>query len=145
MVYIEIERKHTQGFCIKPDYWRGQAPPSEILGGPVAPLASPGSYSTVSVKIRIYSKLIRPRSFIMYQTFFVKVWFKLLKYDLYKRIIVVTKFSNQSYNHNLYRWPLQHAIASYSTVLCAQTRLPGPRGHRDAFSSSSERRKRRTF
>ena len=30
-------------------------------------------------------------------------------------------------------------------VLCAQTRLPGPRGHRDAFSSSSERRKRRTF
>ena len=27
----------------------------------------------------------------------------------------------------------------------AQTRLPGPRGHRDAFSSSSEWRKRRTF
>ena len=26
-------------------------------------------------------------------------------------------------------------------VPCAQTRLPGPRGHRDAFSSSSERRK----
>ena len=54
---------------------------------------------------------------IMYQTFFVKVWFKLLKYDLYKRIIVVTKFSNQSHTHNLYRWPLQHAIASYSTVM----------------------------
>ena len=34
-----MERKHTQGFCIKPDYWRGQAPPSEILGGPVASLA----------------------------------------------------------------------------------------------------------
>ena len=32
-------------------------------------------------------------------------------------------------------------------VPCAQTRLPGPRarGHRDAFSSSSERRKRRAF
>ena len=27
----------------------------------------------------------------------------------------------------------------------AQTRLPGPRGHRDAFSSSSERRKRHAF
>ena len=27
-------------------------------------------------------------------------------------------------------------------VPCAQTRLPGPRGHRDAFSSSSEQRKR---
>ena len=26
-------------------------------------------------------------------------------------------------------------------VPCAQTRLPGPGGHRDAFSSSSERRK----
>ena len=40
---MKIGRKHTQGFCIKPDYWRGQAPPSEILGGgggPVAPLAS---------------------------------------------------------------------------------------------------------
>ena len=36
---MKIGRKHTQGFCIKPDYWRGQAPPSEILGGPVAPLA----------------------------------------------------------------------------------------------------------
>ena len=55
--------------------------------------------------------------FIMYQTFFVKVWFKLLKYDLYKRIIVITKFSNQSHTHNLYRWPLLHVIASYSTVL----------------------------
>ena len=30
-------------------------------------------------------------------------------------------------------------------VPCAQTRLPGHRGHRDAFSSSSERRKHRTF
>ena len=30
-------------------------------------------------------------------------------------------------------------------VPCAQTRLPRPRGHRDAFSSSSERRKRRAF
>ena len=30
-------------------------------------------------------------------------------------------------------------------VPCAQTRLPGPRGHRDAFSSSSKRRKRRAF
>ena len=30
-------------------------------------------------------------------------------------------------------------------VPCAQTRLPGPRGHRDAFSSSSEQRKRRKF
>ena len=30
-------------------------------------------------------------------------------------------------------------------VSCAQTRLPGPRGHRHAFSSSSERRKRRAF
>ena len=30
-------------------------------------------------------------------------------------------------------------------VLCAQTRLPGPRDHRDAFSSSSERHKRRAF
>ena len=30
-------------------------------------------------------------------------------------------------------------------VLCAQTRLPRPRGHRDAFSSSSKRRKRRAF
>ena len=37
---LKIKRKHTQGFYIKPDYWRGQAPPSEILGGgPVAPLA----------------------------------------------------------------------------------------------------------
>ena len=27
----------------------------------------------------------------------------------------------------------------------AQTRLPGPRGHRDAFSSSSKRRKRHAF
>ena len=27
-------------------------------------------------------------------------------------------------------------------VPCAQTRLPGPWGHRDAFSSSSERRRR---
>ena len=53
----------------------------------------------------------------MYQTFFVKVRFKLLKYDLYKGIIVVTKFSNQSHTHNLYRWPLQHAIASYSTAV----------------------------
>ena len=26
---------------------------------------------------------------------------------------MVTKFSNQSHTHNLYRWPLQHAIASY--------------------------------
>ena len=30
-------------------------------------------------------------------------------------------------------------------VPCAQTRLPGPRGHRDAFLSSSEQRKRRVF
>ena len=30
-------------------------------------------------------------------------------------------------------------------VPCAQIRLPGPRGLRDAFSSSSERRKRRAF
>ena len=30
-------------------------------------------------------------------------------------------------------------------VPCAQMRLPGPMDHRDAFSSSSERRKRRTF
>ena len=30
-------------------------------------------------------------------------------------------------------------------VPCAQTRLPRPRDHRDAFSSSSERRKRRAF
>ena len=30
-------------------------------------------------------------------------------------------------------------------VLCAQTRLLGPRGHRDAFSSSSKQRKRRAF
>ena len=30
-------------------------------------------------------------------------------------------------------------------VPCAQTRLPGPWGHRDAFSSSSERRRRRAF
>ena len=31
-------------------------------------------------------------------------------------------------------------------VPCAQTRLPRPRGHRDAFSAtSSERRKRRAF
>ena len=30
-------------------------------------------------------------------------------------------------------------------VPCAQMRLPGPRGHRDAFSSSSERHKRRAF
>ena len=31
-------------------------------------------------------------------------------------------------------------------VPCAQARLPRPRGHRDAFSSSpSERRKRRAF
>ena len=30
-------------------------------------------------------------------------------------------------------------------VPCAQTRLPRPWGHRDAFSSSSERRKRRAF
>ena len=30
-------------------------------------------------------------------------------------------------------------------VPCAQMRLPGPRAHRDAFSSSSERRKRRAF
>ena len=30
-------------------------------------------------------------------------------------------------------------------VPCAQTRLPRPRGHRDAFLSSSERRKRRVF
>ena len=32
-----------------------------------------------------------------------------------------------------------------NVVPCAQTRLPGPRGHRYAFSSSSERRKRRAF
>ena len=30
-------------------------------------------------------------------------------------------------------------------VPCAQTRLQGPRGHRDAFSSSSERHKHHTF
>ena len=30
-------------------------------------------------------------------------------------------------------------------VPCAQTRLPGPRGHRDAFSSSSERCKHHAF
>ena len=30
-------------------------------------------------------------------------------------------------------------------VPCAQTRLPGPRGHRDAFSYLSERHKRRVF
>ena len=30
-------------------------------------------------------------------------------------------------------------------VPCAQMRLPRPRGHRYAFSSSSERRKRRAF
>ena len=30
-------------------------------------------------------------------------------------------------------------------VPCAQTRLPWPRAHRDAFSSLSERRKRRAF
>ena len=30
-------------------------------------------------------------------------------------------------------------------VLCAQMRLPRPRDHRDAFSSLSERRKRRAF
>ena len=45
------------------------------------------------------------------------VWFKLLKYNLHKRIIIATKFSNQSCTHNLYWWPLQHAIVSYSTVL----------------------------
>ena len=55
--------------------------------------------------------------------FLRKVWFKLLKYDLYKRIIVVTKFSNQSHTHNVYQWPLQHVIASYSTEFYASTRL----------------------
>ena len=30
-------------------------------------------------------------------------------------------------------------------VPCAQTRLSGPRGHRDAFLSSSKRRKHRVF
>ena len=37
---MKIGRIHTQGLCIKPDYWGSQAPPppSEILGGPVAPL-----------------------------------------------------------------------------------------------------------
>ena len=30
-------------------------------------------------------------------------------------------------------------------VPCAQMRLPGPRGHRDAFSSSSEQRKHCAF
>ena len=25
---MKIGRKHAQGFCIKPDYWRGQVPPS---------------------------------------------------------------------------------------------------------------------
>ena len=29
------------------------------------------------------------------------------------------KFSNQSHTHNLYWWPPQHAIASYSTVIIA--------------------------
>jgi hypothetical protein len=43
------------------------------------------------------------------------------EYYLYKRynsiIIVVTKFNNQSHTHNLYRWPPQHAITSYSTAI----------------------------
>ena len=32
-------------------------------------------------------------------------------------IIMVTKFNNQSHTHNLYWWPPQSAIASYSTAL----------------------------
>ena len=35
---------------------------------------------------------------------------------LEKLYIVVTKFNNQSHTHNLYLWPPQYAIASYSTV-----------------------------
>ena len=30
---MKIGRKHTQGFCIKPDYWRGQAPLLKYWGG----------------------------------------------------------------------------------------------------------------
>ena len=40
---------------------------------------------------------------------------------------------------------LEDSLLVRIVVPCAQTRLPGPRGHRDAFSSSSERRKRRAF
>ena len=35
---------------------------------------------------------------------------------------MVTKFSNQNHTHNLYRWPLQHAITSYSTAATIITR-----------------------
>ena len=35
IIMMKIGRKHTHGFCIKPDYWGGggQAPFFEILGG----------------------------------------------------------------------------------------------------------------
>jgi hypothetical protein len=49
-------------------------------------------------------------------SFFAKVWMKLLDITFKKGMFtVVTKFNNQSHTHNLYRWPPQHAIASYST------------------------------
>ena len=67
---------------------------------------------------------ILPIFIILYQTFFVKVWFKLLKYNLHKRIIMVTKFNNQSHTHNLYWWSPQHVIAFYSTaVICTNNIL----------------------
>ena len=46
-IYDENWKKHTRGFCIKSDYWRGQAPPFwNIGGGGSGPLGPPGSYST---------------------------------------------------------------------------------------------------
>ena len=33
-ILLKIERKHTQGFCIKPDYWRDQVPLLKYWGAP---------------------------------------------------------------------------------------------------------------
>ena len=43
-------------------------------------------------------------------------------------IIMVTKFNNQSHTHNLYWWPPQSAIASYSTAF-----VLSPLPHYDCF------------
>ena len=50
---LKVERKHTQGFSIKPDYWRGQPPLLKYWGegGASGPPGPPGSYSTVKPMI----------------------------------------------------------------------------------------------
>ena len=55
---MKFGRKHTQGFCIRPDYWRGQAPLLKYWGGQWPP-GPPGSYST-AIRLHLYFAVAYP-------------------------------------------------------------------------------------